>query len=110
MIRAVGMAEWACRSAWRIRLEKNETLPNRMIREGFYVFSTGSGVRALAVIGGLLTTILALTSAHAHDWTPLLAINKPSGLSHTSETFAKFGVRCVAGTYSDGDYISRASR
>ena len=45
------------------------------------------------MIGGLLTTILALTSAHAHDWTPLLTINKPSGLSHTSETFAKSGVR-----------------
>ena len=70
MIRAAVMTEWACMPAWRIRLEKNETLPNRMIREGFYVFSTGSGVRALAVVGGLLTTILALTSTHAHDWTP----------------------------------------
>ena len=34
-----------------------------------------------------------LRPQHAPDWTPLLTINKPSGLSHTSETFAKSGVR-----------------
>ena len=27
-----------------------------------------------------------------HDWTPLLAINKPSGLSHTGATLCKSGV------------------
>ena len=32
-----------------------------------YIKREESGVWTLAVVGGLLTTILALTSAHAHD-------------------------------------------
>lgn len=37
----------------------------------------GSGIGALAVVGSLLATILALASAHAHDGLLYFQTNKP---------------------------------